>query len=594
MACNTQGPPLLQPAEILHLPPSVRRRIYDHVGLVLGQGNEVLDLNRKSGITTLGFQGLLLSCRTIYEEASNVLYSSNRFVVRYSRSGSLRCLQNLNVGSVKALRRLKVILAETSCHFPVTQSYGECCVDNGECHACHDHDAPLDGNADALLTEWKSTVNYLASVVEPGKLSLSIVCDVLPTFAGIQIAKSAAAPLLSFSRLESCFLRWCQSVHPELQELAQQIVLQTCRVTPLPLSRPTSLLKMPSTSNPLVSSGLASLPRELRLAILEYTDLVTPWTEVTWSRQSKAFSMRSTYCEDRAGQGFECPPARHHGCHFVECWHAWGSIEPTTPGCFCRAVHSAYSWPATCGCWASPQALFLVCRTICLDAQAVFFNKNRFVVHDFYADPPYKFQKTPSFSGPDGRLRTDWGDYPFSRFAASIFLQKVVPSHCLGHLRFLEMVFPPYWPESWPQESDDAVEDWTATLDWARGQLNTSLLTIRVVMTDVNVCETLPRLYFLEGEGEAIIAGYMCIISNLARLGPLHKFYAQLVSPWRWIKYRVGNKAAVVHKERELKEQAERLLMGSRYESLHSGTAEPPASMWQRVYCVEGRHLFHI
>lgn len=189
-AFSTPDPPVLQHAEILRLPSSVRRRIYHHAGLIPGPSDETFDLNRKSRTTTLGFQGVLLSCRTIYEEGSEVLYSSNRFAVRYSRPGSLRCLQNLRIGSVKALRSLKVILAETSCHFPVDQSYGECCVGNGQCHASHDHDAPLDGNADALLAEWKSTATYLASIVEPGNLSLSIVCDVLPTFAGIEIAKS--------------------------------------------------------------------------------------------------------------------------------------------------------------------------------------------------------------------------------------------------------------------------------------------------------------------------------------------------------------------------------------------------------------------
>lgn len=271
-ALGTLNSPAQQHAEILSLPCCVRRRIYHHAGLVPGPSDEVFDLNRKFWTTTLGFQGVLLSCRTIYEEASEVLYSSNRFAVRYSRPGCLRCLQNLRISSVKALRSLKDILAETSCHFPVDQSPGECCVDNGQCHASHDHDAPLDG---------------------------------------IEIAKSAADPLLRFAKLQSCSLRWCQSLHPELWELAHQSVLQTCRATPPSLSPPPSLLKVLPRSKSPASPGLVSLPRELRLAILEYTDLVTPWTEVTWSRQSKAFAMRPTYCEDLAGEGYQCPPARH-------------------------------------------------------------------------------------------------------------------------------------------------------------------------------------------------------------------------------------------------------------------------------------------
>lgn len=320
-------------------------------------------------------------------------------------------------------------------------------------------------------------------------------------------------------------------------------------------------------------SQLVKLPRELRLQILEYTDLVTPWTEVTWSRQRRGFSMRSTYCEDLAGEGYACPTARHHGCQFGQCWNP--SLEPTT-GCFCRAVHSAHSWPTSCRCWRSPQALFLVCRTLCMDAQEVFFSRNRFIVHDLNADPPHQFQKTPS--------EPDEPGYPFTRLAASIFLREVAPPHCLSYLRFLELVFPPYMPENWPQEGDAALKEWTETLVWARDRLNVSGLTIRLVMTDVNGYDTSPRQFLLEGEGEAIIAGSMCIATSLASLGPLDKFYAQLTSPWRWDKRTSSNEALADEKEKELREQAEKLLMGNRYESLDACAAEPPPSIWQHVY----------
>lgn len=577
MASGTPDPPELQLAGILRLPPSLRRRIYHQVGLVPGLSDDVVDLNRKPWTTPLGYQGLLLSCRIIYEEASRVLYSSNRFAIRYSHPGSLRRLRNLNISSIKALRRLKIILAETSCHFPVDQRYGECCMEQGQCSVNHDHDSPLDSNpnANALLAEWESTAAHLASAIVPGNLCLSIVCDVSPTYAGIQIARSAAAPLLRFPKLQSCSLRWCQAPYPQLQELAYQTVLQACQITPLPPSPAPGLPAAPSRLTSPALPRLIGLPQELRLRILEYTDLVTPWTEVTWSRQRRAFSVHSTYCEDRVGEGYECPPARHHGCRFSQCWHAWGSLEPTT-GCFCRAVHSAYSWPASCRCWAPPRALFLVCRTTCLDARAVFFSRNRFVVHDLHADPPHQFQTRPS--EPDGP------GYPFPRFAASIFLRDVVPPSCLGHLHFLELVFPPYMPENWPRESDTAVQDWTATLDWARDRLNVSRLTVRLVMADVNGYETWPREFVGEGEGEAIIAGYMFIVSSLTRLGPLDKFYAQLVSPWRWNKRTSRNEALAAEKETELKAQAERLLMGDRYEFLPSAAAEPPPSIWEHVY----------
>lgn len=120
--------PGLQPVGILRLPPALRHQIYRHVGLVPGPGDDVVDLNRKPHLQPLEFQGLLLSCRTIYEEASRVLYSTNRFVIRYSDRGSLCRLRNLSIASIKAISHLKIILAETSCHFPADQLYGQCCM----------------------------------------------------------------------------------------------------------------------------------------------------------------------------------------------------------------------------------------------------------------------------------------------------------------------------------------------------------------------------------------------------------------------------------------------------------------------------------
>lgn len=138
--------------------------------------------------------------------------------------------------------------------------------------------------------------------------------------------------------------------------------------------------------------------------------------------------------------------------------------------------------------------------------------------------------------------------------------------------------------EHWSQEGDAALKEWTVTLDWARDWLHVSCLTVRLVMTDVNGYETSPRRLLLDREGEAIITGYMCIIRSLASLGQLDKFYARFTWPWRWDRRTGSNEALAAEKEKELKEQAEKLLMENRCEYLNAGAAEPPPSIWQNVY----------
>ncbi len=65
---------------ILRLAPDTRRRIYRHAGLAYKQHYDltapaVYNLNKPSSFAP--FSGLLLSCRTIYAEASALLYSAN-------------------------------------------------------------------------------------------------------------------------------------------------------------------------------------------------------------------------------------------------------------------------------------------------------------------------------------------------------------------------------------------------------------------------------------------------------------------------------------------------------------------------------------
>lgn len=145
----------------------------------------------------------------------------------------------------------------------------------------------------------------------------------------------------------------------------------------------------------------------------------------------------------------------HYSCQFRNCF------KRTHVGCFCHLRHSA--WSPHCRCWSPPSSLFLVCKTILDDAQAVFFGKNRFVI-------------TP-LRGCYGRADTS-PDRP----DLSIFLKDVVPLTALRYLRFLEVIISPF-EYAYLQEEEPAYQEWIQTIDSA-SLCSPSMLTIRVYFND--------------------------------------------------------------------------------------------------------------
>lgn len=487
--------PAMRAHSLVGLPPHLRRRIYLHTGVGRLDGypyTYFLDGRSESGRTqpvpdfdpppTRNFAGLLRCCRALYVETAALLYSANRFVIFYSRQGSFKHLRALSPTSLASLTSLKIVLNE-SCHESTNPPYyppycwcdghadeywaanHHCAKYRGGQHRCPLLD-PAPGSdltaltsakreVQAMMGEWHDTVAYTSSYIGIGRLELFLVCDIDPEHPyALEAARLALAPITLFPRLSDCHVRLCKLPSYPLQQMAQEAVLQACgRASPARLG----------PANLRISSALTNLPPELRIRILEYTDLITPWKEVTWSRQDRGYQVVRALCAS-SRQGL-CPPQNHNGCRLSSCdphLDLDRGFVPSSSYCFCRRRHAAFSF--ACNCWAPPTNLFLICRALYRDAQFVFFSCNRFIVHDFHARQPWDLPAVQLEPGtPDTASTSSRKYYPFERLAVAEFLRDIVPTQCLANLRFLELVFPPYVPHGWPHSEHQ--RSWTG---WPR------------------------------------------------------------------------------------------------------------------------------
>ncbi|KAH6853245.1 hypothetical protein B0I37DRAFT_358830 [Chaetomium sp. MPI-CAGE-AT-0009] len=469
-------------------------------------------------------------------ETAALFYSANRFVIFYSPGGSFKNLRLLSPKSLASLTSLKIVLNQ-SCHEPIdTSQFPPYCWCTGHYvepwsanhHCTKDINWPFHGGqrcggqhcrplldpapsadltiltsakreVEAMMSEWYDAVSSTSSHIGIGRLELFFVCDIGPENSyALEAAQLALAPIALFPRLKDCHVRLSEKPNHALQQIAQGAVLQACgRASPALLG----------PANLKIPSALTNLPPELRVRILEYTDLITPWKQVTWSRQKRGYQVLQIFCSDN---GF-CPPDVHNGCRLNSCNPSFGpdlGLGPHTGCCFCRARHASFSF--ACNCWAPPTSLFLIRRTLYRDAQFVFFSSNRFIVHDKFhvkgpcCHPDVQYEPVTT----DNASPSTENYYPFERLAASEFLRDIIPTHCMAHLRSLQLI-------------------------------NAFALTLRVsTATFYYVGPLTSRSLITQAQVDDVVDGYRCILEPLRRLvrtsGGLAGFYKQLTHPSRW------------------------------------------------------------
>lgn len=408
---------------LLSLPPYIRHQIYHHINIpvdtVLRPQNEYILYNagwpaynsKKNHPSTKSAFRLLLVCRVINSEVSHLLYSQNTIIIDDSRA-----LLNFRPTTIASFTSLKMGLSY------ISQQYND--------HCCHLYGSNEIENFDSTVADWKAAVDYIAPHIQPSKLVLELICDTdleRNKLEKVKAAKGMVAPISQLPTLLGCHIRLGANPNKALFDIAKSAA-----------TRAVNQLRRPFR--------YFDLPFEIRAHILSFTDLVTPPNEVEfeygqgyrvstknkrktrirnptnhptdhricWSftdiEKFTSFWDAEDFLEEKAktpcrfsGMNQSTENLRGH-CwwrdeyysQFYSCPGADENCKRSMrePGCFCRALHTAYS--PLCRCWAPPSELFGISKAFKADAEAVFFSQNHIIVREYSEEVPIKVAKGTS------------------------------------------------------------------------------------------------------------------------------------------------------------------------------------------------------
>ena len=174
------------------------------------------------------------------------------------------------------------------------------------------------------------------------------------------------------------------------------------------------------------------------------------------------------------------------------------------------------------------------------------------------------------------------------RMPAALFLTQVVPLAGLRHLRFLEVVFPPFLTP-WMLAHEPAYRQWQDAIAIVQNHLTIPALTLRVYFADKLPYDdpssgSLFRNRMTKEQAMEIYKSYMRVLMPLQGLKGLSKLFIHAAWPWEWTQRgkwrRTEQRDAVQRQVSDVERRLEMMVMGMSYESERAGKGELGKSQW--------------
>ena len=262
---------------------------------------------------------LLLVSKDIHLETSSLFYGSNKFKLTVRDPSDLYLLQKMSLHTISTLRSIHI-------------RFGKPRVDSN--NLTTDVSAKPPGPTE-ILGQWKKTAQHLSRTLYASHLYLGLTC----AWADPEMAVELLQSLEQLTNLRGCAVALGRQRGRMNQALTSQVRASLNRLLQL---------------SPAKAFPFQRLPKELRLQILEESDLVPRTTpdsrEVIRIVYRRGRWRKERYCCTRCNDCLE------------NCCCVW------RPG----------SFSLTCTCQSSPLAFFLTNRQFSEEAQHVFFTANLF------------------------------------------------------------------------------------------------------------------------------------------------------------------------------------------------------------------------
>ncbi|KAH8592272.1 hypothetical protein B0O99DRAFT_630180 [Bisporella sp. PMI_857] len=358
---------------------------------------------------------LLLVSKAIYKDAHGVLYGKNKFVLRAHQASHLAAIATMTPQAISAMTSLLIRL---NC-WPCPWGHDYLHPTKPTCYICsaalEDCDPILDLNTQdgqEMANLWRKLCSHLFTHITPDQLDLTFICD-----TGSQSdAEQITAPLTMLPLLKKCTIRLGRSPNPVLNSISRDVSK-----------------KLTQEFIPQKSFPFESLPRELRLQILNYTHLGAlgayhPKFSVFHVEQNKLIYGQS----EQIDRPICCSKCTH-----------------TFADCCCPTAYPSYS--TSCDCRLMPWDLFTVSKQMQADAFEVFYSKNIF---EFCQDP----------------------------LTTLSFFQSLPPSS-LPFIHRMKFRFSEEQLEEWDEEGWN--EKWTELVEYIKSNMNLLRLEITIDLKQV-------------------------------------------------------------------------------------------------------------